>query len=182
VFIDDADYSFFLNELMLCAKKYQWTWIAYCLMPNHFHLVLETQEPTLGAGMGPLTARHAQEFNRRYHPKGGHVFKARSEATIVDSDEYSQHLLRYLAFNPVAAGLCAKPEEWQWSSHRVTLLGRPEASDARSRIESCSGRGPRRRQPIREPLRDRSHPHPAAKRPGSVDPCGNRSRNSRPLA
>jgi hypothetical protein len=105
-------------------------------MPNHFHLVLETPETTLGAGMGPLTSRHAQEFNRRYHPKGGHVFKARFGSRIVDSDEYFAHLLGYLAFNPVRGGLCAKPEEWQWGSHRHVMLGRPGALCSRSRIEA----------------------------------------------
>ena len=107
LFVDDTDRAFFLTELDACAKKYRVDVLAYCLMPNHLHLVLETPETTLGAGMGRLAGRYAQEFNRRHQPKGGHVFQGRFGSTIVESDEYFAHLLRYVAMNPVIARLCA---------------------------------------------------------------------------
>jgi hypothetical protein len=105
-------------------------------MPNHLHLVLETPETTLGNGMRWLAGNYAQEFNRRHHPKGGHVFRGRFGSKIVDSDEYFAHLLRYVASNPVAAGLCETPEQWPWSSHGHMLRDDAEGERARSRVEA----------------------------------------------
>src|SRR5689334_22691088 len=123
LFIDDADRSFFLDELGVCAAKHRWTVLAYCLMPNHLHLVVETPETNLGDGMCILSTRYAQAFNRRHHPKGGHAFQGRFGSAIVDSDDYLAHLLRYVALNPVIAGLCEYPEKWRWGSHRHLIAG-----------------------------------------------------------
>jgi REP element-mobilizing transposase RayT len=135
LFVDDTDRAFFLAELDACATEYRWIVLAYCLMPNHLHLVLETPETTLGLGMRRLAGHYAQGFNRRHQPKGGHVFQGRFGSTVADSDEYVAHLLRYVAMNPVMACLCASPEEWRWSSHRDLLAGRGAAARARGRIE-----------------------------------------------
>jgi REP element-mobilizing transposase RayT len=136
VFIDDADRAFFLAELGLCSRRYRWGVLAYCLMPNHLHLVIETPETTLGDGMRWLAGNYAQEFNRRHHPKGGHVFRGRFGSKIAESDDYFAQLLLYVALNPVAAGLCATPEEWPWSSHRDMIAIRPGAAGAHERVES----------------------------------------------
>ena len=136
VYVDDADYAFFLTELKACSIAYRWNCLAYCLMPNHLHLVIETPEMTLGNGMRRLAGQYAQEFNRRHRPKGGHVFQGRFGSKIAESDEYAAHLLRYVAMNPVRARLCASPEDWRWSSHRDLLAGTPESAHARARVES----------------------------------------------
>jgi hypothetical protein len=103
-------------------------------MPNHWHLVVEIAEKTLADGMQRLAGEHAQRFNRR-HEVDGHLFQGRYWAKMVRSDTQFAQLLRYVALNPVAAGLCADPSEWRWSSHRATLNGWPAATRARKRVE-----------------------------------------------
>jgi REP element-mobilizing transposase RayT len=134
IFRDDGDRSFFLQELQVAARRYRWTWLAYCLMSNHCHLVIETPERTLGLGMRQLAGRHAQTFNRR-HGTYGHLFQGRYGSVLVDADVYFAQLLRYVALNPVSAGLCTDPAEWPWSSHRPMLNATAEAADARARVE-----------------------------------------------
>jgi REP element-mobilizing transposase RayT len=144
IFRNDHDRSFFLQELEVVAGRYRWAWLAYCLMSNHCHLVIETPERTLGVGMRQLASRHAQTFNRR-HGTYGHVFQGRYGSVLVDSDIYLAQLLRYVALNPVNAGLCTDPAEWQWSSHRYMLNGSPQAAKARARLGALleSWGGPR---------------------------------------
>ena len=131
IFHDDADRSFFLRALRRAAAWHRWTCLSHCLMPNHFHLVVETPEPTLGAGMHQLGSHYAHEFNRRHGTGGGHLFQSRFGSVLVRSDEQFAQLLRYVALNPVKAGLCDDPARWRWSSHRELLCD----SDARARLE-----------------------------------------------
>ena len=135
IFHDAGDRSFFLHELEATAHRYGWTWLAYCLMSNHCHLVIETQQRTLGLGMRRLGARYAQMFNTR-HGTYGHLFQERYGSVLVESETHFAQLLRYIAFNPVSAGLCTEPAQWRWSSHRYMLDGSPEAANARARIEA----------------------------------------------
>ena len=135
IFRDDRDRSFFLQELDITAHSYRWEWLAYCLMSNHCHLVIETPARTLGLGMRRLAGRHAQVFNRR-HGTYGHVFQERYGSVLVTSEVHFAQLLRYVALNPVSAGLCSDPAEWRWSSHRYMLNGSREAASARARIEA----------------------------------------------
>ena len=135
IFRDDGDRSFFLQELEVAAGRYHWAWLAYCLMSNHCHLVIETPERTLGLGMRQLAGRHAQTLNQR-HGTYGHVFQGRYGSVLVESDVHFAQLLRYVALNPVSAGLCTDPAEWRWSSHRYMLNGSPEAANARARVET----------------------------------------------
>jgi putative transposase len=135
IFADDRDRSFFLNEFEITAKQYQWTWLAYCLMSNHCHLVIETPTATLGLGMRRLNSRYAQAFNDR-HRLPGHLFQERYGSVLVDSDVYLCQLLRYVALNPVTAGLVSDPQDWRWSSHRLMLAGHPKAGRARVRVDS----------------------------------------------
>jgi putative transposase len=76
IFRDERDRRFFLAELDRVARDARWTWLSYCLMSNHCHLVIETSEPTLGVGMRRLAGCHAQAFNRR-HELYGHMFQER---------------------------------------------------------------------------------------------------------
>ena len=89
-------------------------------MPNHYHLALRTSEATLSAPIRVLNANYAQWWNKR-HGRVGHVFQGRFKEQIVQRDDYLLALSRYIALNPVRAGLVARPEEWRWSSYRTTV-------------------------------------------------------------
>ena len=106
--------------------KYRWSCLAYCLMGNHFHLVIETSGPTLGEGMRDLQSRYARWFNERYETGGGHVYQERYGMRPVEGDEQFAQLLRYVARNPVRAGLSGTPAAWAWSSHRALMRARPD--------------------------------------------------------
>src|SRR4051794_18495493 len=126
VFVDDVDRRFFLRVLAESTQKQGVAVLGYCLMGNHFHLVVETPETTLGDTMRTVGSRYVQFFNERHETGGGHLYEARYKNRVVTSDEQFAQLLRYVARNPVAAGLCATPEEWRWRSHAadITQAGR----------------------------------------------------------
>lgn len=115
VYLDDADRVAFLRLLRRMIARYGWTLHGYCLMSNHFHLVAELQEPTLARGMQYLTGIYGRRFNER-HDRRGHLFQDRYRSAIIESEEHFAQALRYLALNPVRAGLCELPEEWPWGS------------------------------------------------------------------
>ena len=94
-------------------------------MPNHYHLVVETREPNLSAGIQHLNGAYAQAFNHR-HALDGHLFQGRFHASPVESTWHLLALTRYLALNPVTGGLCARPSDWQWGSY-AALIGKTPA-------------------------------------------------------
>jgi hypothetical protein len=89
-------------------------------MENHYHLVVETTGSNLSAGVQLLNGRYAQAFNARYSLVG-HLFQGRFHSVLVCADEHLIELSRYLAWNPVRAGLCARPEDWPWGSYRAVI-------------------------------------------------------------
>jgi putative transposase len=116
IFLDSNDHLVFLHLLDELAKRRRWRGYGYCLMPNHYHLVFETPAPDLSDGMKWLNGRFAQAFNG-FHGLDGHVFQGRFHSVLVESDVHLLELSRYLALNPVRAGLCARPADWPWSSY-----------------------------------------------------------------
>jgi REP element-mobilizing transposase RayT len=134
IFHGDDDRKFFLNQLETTAERYEWQCLAYCLMSNHYHLVIETRAPSLGNGMRRLGSVHAQMFNRR-RATYGHVFQERYGSVVVRTDAQFAQLLRYVALNPVAAGLCTDPMSWPWSSYRWMLTSGGDATSSRARVE-----------------------------------------------
>jgi hypothetical protein len=92
----------------------------WCIMPNHYHLVLETARETLSYGMRRLNSVYAQQFNLR-HSRSGHVFQGRFKAFVVGNEEYLLTLLRYVELNPWRAALVQHPSDWSWSSIHVSL-------------------------------------------------------------
>jgi putative transposase len=120
IFLADEDRELFLTLLARIAIPLRWFFHAYCLMENHYHLVIETPEANLSAGMQRVNGRYAQAFNSRY-ALTGHLFQGRFHSVSVTSDGHLLELARYLALNPVRAGLCARPEDWPWSSCRAVL-------------------------------------------------------------
>jgi REP element-mobilizing transposase RayT len=119
IFFGDRDHTLFLLVLADVVKEYQWTCYAYCLMPNHYHLLIETASPTLSAGMRQLNGIFTQAINRR-HKKTGHLFQGRFKAILVQKDSHLLELCRYIVLNPVKAGIVQPPDAWRWSSYRAT--------------------------------------------------------------
>ena len=148
IFLDDTDRHLFLRLLRATAEKHGWRCLAYCLMPNHFHLVIETPSPTLGLGMRDLCARYAQLFNERHVPGGGHLFQARFGSKLVRTGEQLGQLLRYVARNPVRAALATEPAAWPWSSHAAVVSQRPhpivDVSRVTELLETFGGDATRR--------------------------------------
>jgi putative transposase len=120
VFADDVDRGRFLRYLTHVVDTFKWRCHAYCLMTTHYHLMITTSEPNIGRGMHVLNGRYAQAFNRGHGLKG-HVFEDRYYSVIVDRDAHLFELIRYIALNPVRAGLCEGPEQWPWSSYRYVF-------------------------------------------------------------
>ncbi len=123
IFADDADRTRFLELLGREIEQHRWRCHAYCLMDNHYHLLVETPEANLSRGMGRLNMAYAQAFNRR-HERSGHLFQGRFHAVVVEKDSHLLELCRYVVLNPVRAGAAAVPEVWPWSSYRATASGR----------------------------------------------------------
>lgn len=119
VVVDDRDRVRFLELLARVVERFDWIVYAYCLMGNHYHLVVETPRGNLSLGMRQLNGCYAQYFNRRYR-RCGHVFQARFRSILVEKESYLLVVCRYVVLNPVRARLCCQPGEWPWSSYRGT--------------------------------------------------------------
>lgn len=119
IFLVDADRTLFLDVLAQATERFNWAAHAYCLMGNHYHLLVETPEGNLSKGMRQLNGVYTQRFNRR-HRRVGHVFQGRYKAIIVQKESYLLELARYIALNPVRACMVRSASDWPWSSYRST--------------------------------------------------------------
>jgi putative transposase len=119
IFSEDGDREGFLNLLRYVNKRYHWICHAYCLMDNHYHLLIETPEGNLSIGMRQLNGVYTQLFNRR-HKRVGHLFQGRFKAILIQKDTYFLEACRYVVLNPVRAGKVGNPEQWKWSSYLAT--------------------------------------------------------------
>ncbi len=122
VFRDDQDRESFLNTLHQVNKRYHWICHAYCLMGNHYHLLIETPDGNLAIGMRQLNGVYTQRFNYR-HGRTGHLFQGRYKAILIQKDTHLLEVCRYVVLNPVRAKMTERPEEYPWSSH-VAVAGR----------------------------------------------------------
>jgi len=118
IYLDEADRRIFLRILGRAVTQRRWLLHAFCLMGNHYHLLLETPQPNLSSGMHQLNGVYSQCFNRR-HQRVGHVLQGRFTAIVVDRESYLLELARYVPLNPVRAGIVDHPEKWPWSSYRA---------------------------------------------------------------
>lgn len=120
IYTDDHDREGFLSEVERIAHRLQWQLVAYCLMGNHYHLLVRTANGDLCRGMRNVNGVYAQAFNRR-HQRVGHLFQGRYKAILVEDGQYLQAVGRYILRNPVRAGICPRPQDWPWSSYNATL-------------------------------------------------------------
>ncbi len=137
IFLDDQDNRKFLELLSKTVERYRWICHAFCLMGNHYHLIIETPEANLSQGMHHLNMNYCQAHHKRYNTVG-HLFQGRFKAIVVDRESYLLELARYVVLNPVRAGLVSHPEDWPWTSYRVTA-GPPTSTQASTptRMEAC---------------------------------------------
>ena len=119
IYLDDEDYAGFLDCLCSVVNRFNRILHAYCLMSNHYHLLIEPPEGNLSIGMRQLNGIYTQQFNRR-HNRVGHVLQGRYKAILADKDNYLLELYRYIVLNPVRAGVVRSLKQWQCSSYKYT--------------------------------------------------------------
>jgi putative transposase len=120
VFTDIASRRRFLQLLGETLTRYDWELHSWCLMTNHFHLLVTTVEPTISEGMQYLNGSYAQWFDWR-HGYEGHLFERRFWSELVETDWHFFEAARYIVLNPVRAHLCGYAADWEWSSYRKAL-------------------------------------------------------------
>lgn len=119
IYLDNEDRELFLSVLATVVARFNWRLYAYCLMSNHYHLLVETPQPNLSRGMRQLNGVYTQRFNRR-HAISGHVFQGRFKAILVERDNYLLELARYVVLNPIRSKQTEDLASYVWSSYRAT--------------------------------------------------------------
>jgi len=119
IYLNDEDRELCLGVLGEVCKRFNWVIHAYCLMSNHYHLLIETPDGNLSQGMRHFNGVYTQRFNRK-HNRVGHVFQGRYKAILVQKESYLLELARYIVLNPVRAQMVRSAKDWPWSSYRST--------------------------------------------------------------
>ena len=151
IFKDDTDRELFLDTLSQVTDRFNWLCHAYCLMSNHYHLVIETPDGNLSRGMRQLNGVYTQAFNRR-HRRVGHLFQGRFKGILVQKDSHFLEVCRYVVLNPVRAKAVKQPREWAWSSYRATAG--QSAVPRRLMVEDLLGHFAQRRSTAQEKYRE----------------------------
>lgn len=120
IFLDDKDRQKFLYWLKKAVETHNIVCHAYCLMNNHYHLLIETPDANLSTTMRDLNGNYTQWFNAKYE-RVGHLFQGRYKAFVIEKETYLLEVARYIVLNPVRAGLVGYPKRWKWSSYRATV-------------------------------------------------------------
>jgi REP element-mobilizing transposase RayT len=155
VFFTDPDRELFLTTLAAVVRRYDWICHAYCLMANHYHLLIETPKTNLSIGMRQLNGIYTQSFNRR-HNRVGHLFQGRFKAILVERESHLLELCRYIVLNPARVKGSATTSSWKWSSYRATagLVSVPEFLHTDWILEQFGKTRSRAQQQYREFVRD----------------------------
>ena len=119
IYLSDDDRTAYLLTLAKVCTRFNWVVHAYCLMDNHYHLLIETPDGNLSKGMRQLNGVYTQYFNRT-HRRVGHVYQGRYKAIIVQKEEYLLEVARYIVLNPVRACMVKTAYDWHWSSYHAT--------------------------------------------------------------
>ncbi len=109
-----------MRLLTRITGRYNFIFYAYCIMKNHYHLLLETPDGNLAKGMQNFNSTYAIGYNKR-HERVGHLFQGRYKAFVVEKEEYLLELSRYIVLNPVRAGIVDEPASYKWSSYREMM-------------------------------------------------------------
>jgi REP element-mobilizing transposase RayT len=124
IYLNDGDRATFRALVGQTLDRFGWLCHAYCLMTNHYHLLVGTPRANLSRGMRHLNGVYTQSFNRG-HGRVGHVFQGRYKAILVERETHLLELCRYVVLNPVRAGLAAGAADWSWSSYQLDPGSRP---------------------------------------------------------
>lgn len=127
IYLTNTDRTFFLDLLARVCARYNWHCYAYCLMSNHYHLVIETAAANLSKGMRQLNGLYTQTINRTQH-RVGHLFQGRYKAIVVEKDSYLLEVIRYVILNPVRAHMTNTAGQYPWSSYRA-MIGKVDSPD-----------------------------------------------------
>lgn len=119
IFRDNEDRETFLDVLKNVNRRYNYLCHAYCLMDNHYHIIIETPDGNLSRGMRQLNGVYTQCFNKR-HNRIGHIFQGRYKAILIQKESHLLEVCRYVVLNPVRAKAVNRPEGWEWSSYCAT--------------------------------------------------------------
>ena len=124
IYDNDEDRETWLEIFGSTCKRFNWRCHGYCLMDNHYHIVIETAEANLSKGMRQLNGVYTQYYNRKYG-RAGHVFQGRYKGILVERDEYLLELARYVVLNPIRANMIKNIETWKWSSYQGMIGEKP---------------------------------------------------------
>jgi len=127
IFKSDRDRERFLEYLQSASERYGAVVHAYCLMSNHYHLLVQTPQGNLSQIMRHINGAYTTYYNTK-RKRFGHLLQGRYKAILVDKDAYAQELSRYVHLNPVWAGMAKRPEEYGWSSYRFYISGTGEGA------------------------------------------------------
>ncbi|RLA19747.1 MAG: addiction module toxin RelE [Gammaproteobacteria bacterium] len=120
IYFEDDDREIWLALFAQVCSRFNWRCHAWCLMDNHYHIVIETIEGNLSQGMRQLNGVYTQQSNRK-HGLFGHLFQGRYKAILVEKDSYLLELSRYVVLNPIRAGIVKNMGDWQWSSYPAMI-------------------------------------------------------------
>jgi REP element-mobilizing transposase RayT len=132
--LEEENYRFFLQRLCQHFDEKRVQIVAYCLMPNHYHILVYLQdEVDFSNVLRGFTTSYVRSFNR-WHGRVGYLFQGNSQAKVIDRDPYLTHLCGYIHLNPVHAGLVARPEEWEYSDYREWISAETSPISAARRV------------------------------------------------
>ncbi len=125
LFRDRSDYLLFLEYLSMIKERFPFKLHAICLMTNHFHIAIETQDESLSRIMQRILHLYAREFNNKYKYTG-HLFEGRFTSCLIEDERYFLEVSRYIHLNPVKAMMVKRPEDYEYGSYRVFMSDEPD--------------------------------------------------------